>query len=159
MQILGKIHFHTADRQFIFQNKTFLKQSIIKLFSEELTPLKRLDYVFCSNNYLLEINKTFLQHNYFTDIITFDLSETKEIIGEIYISIDQVKENAGIHKTIYRDEILRVIFHGALHLCGFKDKKRKDVKLMREKENHYINKFHVELLTHKNPSVSRGTKH
>jgi rRNA maturation RNase YbeY len=80
-----------------------------------------------------------LQHDFFTDIITFDLSEAPNyIVGEIYISIDRVKENALLMKTNREEELLRVIFHGALHLCGFKDKKQSDIKIMREKEDQYL---------------------
>ncbi|MES2702855.1 MAG: rRNA maturation RNase YbeY [Bacteroidota bacterium] len=99
----------------------------------------QLTYIFCDDLYLAEMNMQYLDHNTFTDIITFDLSGSKqEMQGEIYISVDRVKENAEKFKTTYIDELHRVIFHGALHLCGFKDKKAADKKVMREKENESL---------------------
>ncbi len=83
-----------------------------------------------------------MNHDYFTDIISFDLSETKgNLIGEIYISIDRVKDNAKTHKTSYTEELLRVIFHGALHFCGYKDKKPSDAKEMRAQENKWLKSY------------------
>ena len=106
--------------------------------------LEKLTYIFCSDNYLLNINKKFLFHNTNTDIITFDLSDSKKIIkGEIYISVDRVKENTIRYNTTFTDEFLRVIFHGALHLCGFQDKKDSEKQLMRKKEDFYLKTFHV----------------
>lgn len=98
-----------------------------------------LTYIFCSDEHLLQMNQQFLQHDTFTDIITFDLSEGDDVLtGEIYISVDRVKENAEKFGTSYKDELHRVIFHGALHLCGFKDKKTADKALMRDKEDESI---------------------
>jgi len=98
-----------------------------------------LTYVFCSDDYLLDINRNFLQHDYYTDIITFDLSENnKQTIAEIYVSLDRIKDNAKTLETSPKDETLRVIFHGALHLCGYKDKSKADIKTMRAKEEYYI---------------------
>lgn len=104
----------------------------------------QLTYIFCSDEYLLQMNQQFLKHNTFTDIITFDLSENKnDLVGEIYISIDRVTENAEKFGTTYTNELHRVIFHGALHLCGFKDKTEADQQAMRRNENlclkNYIN--------------------
>lgn len=98
-----------------------------------------LTYIFCSDEHLLQMNRQFLQHDTFTDIITFDLSEGDDVLtGEIYISVDRVKENAEKFCTSYKDELHRVIFHGALHLCGFKDKKTADKTMMRAKEDESI---------------------
>jgi rRNA maturation RNase YbeY len=98
-----------------------------------------LNYIFCSDNYLLGINNEFLQHDDYTDIITFCLSGSKEPInGEIYISTDRVKDNARIHGVAINEEIHRVIFHGALHLCGFNDKKSAEKKEMRFQEDKYL---------------------
>jgi rRNA maturation RNase YbeY len=91
---------------------------------------------------LLNINKTFLKHDYFTDIITFDLSEGfVEIVGEVYISIHRVRDNARSLRTNVTNELLRVLFHGALHLCGYKDKKKSEITIMREKEDYYLSLF------------------
>jgi rRNA maturation RNase YbeY len=136
---MQKIVFHSADASFNLLHKKRLKAFIALLFEKERTTLYTLNYIFCSDKYLLDINQKFLQHDFFTDIITFDLSEAPNyIVGEIYISIDRVKENALLMKTNREEELLRVIFHGALHLCGFKDKKQSDIKIMREKEDQYL---------------------
>ena len=102
-----------------------------------------MNYIFCSDEYLLEVNNNFLQHDFYTDIITFDLSlsKTSPTIGEIYISVDRVKENAITHKTSFELELHRVIFHGALHLCGYKDKTKKDALLMRDKEEDCLSMY------------------
>jgi len=104
--------------------------------------LARLDYIFCSDDILLQINRSFLKHDFYTDIITFDLSADKiNITAEVYISVDRVKENSISLKTGFEDEMLRVLFHGALHLCGYKDKQKADVLLMRKKEDFYITSY------------------
>ncbi|WP_205508032.1 rRNA maturation RNase YbeY [Longitalea arenae] len=122
-----------------FSQRTLVKEVIRDLFRKEKTKLEQLRYIFCSDEYLLEINKQHLQHNYFTDIITFDLSEKPNaVIGEIYISVDRVKDNAQTYKVPVKQELLRVIFHGALHLCGYKDKTKKEEELMRKAEDKYL---------------------
>lgn len=139
------VSFHSADKQLTIKNKTRLKQFIAGIFEQEDKALKKLDYIFCSDEYLLQMNNDFLQHDYYTDIITFPLSDKNQpIIGEVYISIDRVKDNASQHKSSVLDETLRVLFHGALHLCGYGDKSAKEIKAMRAKEDFYINLFHVE---------------
>lgn len=121
--------------------KRSLKTFIPYIFEKEKKMLQRLDYIFCSDDYLLNINQTYLQHDFYTDIITFDLSESNVIAGEIYISTDRVKENARDLKVLFETECLRVIFHGALHLCGYKDKTLKQQTQMRKKENEYIERY------------------
>ncbi len=119
-----------------------LKGFLEKQMKKEGIRIECLQYVFCSDKYLLGINKQFLNHDYYTDIISFDLSETKGVlIGDIYISVDRVKENAKTMKTKQPDELLRVIFHGALHFCGYKDKKTADAKLMRAMEDKWIKAY------------------
>jgi len=120
-----------------------LKSFIKDIFKNEKKKARSLNYIFCSDQYLLEINKTYLGHNYFTDIITFDLTEpgSKTIEGEIYISIDTVKDNAKRFKTTISKELYRVIFHGVLHLCGYDDKTITDKSQMTEKENYYLEKY------------------
>jgi rRNA maturation RNase YbeY len=136
---MKSIYFHNADRVFNLPNKTALKKFIADLFKREYYVLYELNYIFCSDEYLLQINKDHLQHDYYTDIITFDLSEQKnKVIGEIYISLDRVKDNAQTLGTTFKEESLRVIFHGALHLCGYKDKTATHEKIMRRKEDEYI---------------------
>jgi len=120
------------------KNKRLLSAFLDKLTYKYLKNVEavHLNYIFCDDAFLLEMNKKYLDHNTLTDIITFDLSDTKEHLqGEIYISIERVKENATKYDVSYSDELLRVIFHGVLHLCGFKDKKKEDILEMRAKEN------------------------
>jgi probable rRNA maturation factor len=134
------IRFNYVDRKLNGINKTILKELVKNIFAKENKSYKIINYIFCSDEYLLEINKSVLNHDYYTDIITFPLHETeKQVEAEIYISIDRVKENATIHNTLFKQELTRVIAHGALHLCGYKDKTQKDIKLMRGKEEFYIN--------------------
>lgn len=96
----------------------------------------RLSYIFCSDEHLLGINKEFLNHDTFTDIVTFDLSEGEhDLVGEMYISTDRVADNANKFGTAYQQELHRVIFHGTLHLCGFMDKKKEDKEEMRRQED------------------------
>jgi rRNA maturation RNase YbeY len=115
-----------------------LKTMILDLFNREKRSLLDLNIIFCDDDFLLGINREFLQHNDFTDIITFDLSDSEEIKGEIYISIPRVIENATNLQADRLSEIHRVIFHGCLHLCGYKDKLKKDKDLMRKKEEEYL---------------------
>ena len=116
-----------------------LKLQIEQLFIKERVVLDSLSYVFCSDEYLLKINREFLNHDFYTDIITFDLSEKRVgVIGEIYISLDRVKENAAGLGISFSEELLRVLFHGALHLCGYRDKKKAEIMEMRKKEEQYL---------------------
>lgn len=110
MQIVS---FNSADKQLTLKNKTHLRGFIANIFDKENKPLKKLDYVFCSDDYLLQINKDFLQHDYYTDIITFPLSDKHQpIVGEVYISLDRVRDNAKLHGDSILNETLRVLFHG-----------------------------------------------
>jgi rRNA maturation RNase YbeY len=136
---MNKINFRSGDRNFVFPNKTGVKSFIVSLFKKEKTKLSEINYIFCSDEMLLQINQDFLQHNYYTDIITFGLNEPGEPIeAEIYVSIDRVKDNAAQLKISYQEEMKRVLFHGALHLCGYKDKKKSEITLMRQKEDQYL---------------------
>ena len=136
------ISFNKADKNTTLANRTALKAFIEKAIKKEGLRIERLQYIFCSDKYLLGINKSYLQHDYYTDIISFDLSETKgKLIGEVYISIDRVKDNAKTHKTSLKEELLRVIFHGALHFCGYKDKKPSDIKKMRSQEDKWLKSY------------------
>jgi len=102
-----------------------------------------ISYVFVSDEHLWEMNKVYLNHDTYTDIITFDLTEKKSdhIVGDMYISVDRVKENAVLHKISYTNELLRVLIHGALHLCGFGDKTKVQKEIMRTLEDTWIKKF------------------
>jgi len=136
---LPKVHFHFLKGSNSFSNRTRLKSFIVSLFKKEGVKLEHIDYIFCSDGYLLEINRQHLQHDYYTDIITFGLSAPGQPVNaEIYISIDRVKDNARQFNTAIKEEVHRVIFHGALHLCGYKDKRTKDQELMRKMEDKYL---------------------
>ena len=136
------IFFNKADKGTSLANRILLKSFIEKQLRKEGIAIEALQYVFCSDDYLLNINKQFLNHDYYTDIISFDLSEEKGVlIGDIYISIDRVKENAKTHGNKYVHELLRVVFHGALHFCGYKDKKPADAKLMRSMEDKWLKAY------------------
>lgn len=132
---------------YIHNRRSFIEKLKIRyfiefLFKREGKILKRIDYIFCDDLFLLSINQSFLNHDYFTDIITFDLSDKKEeIIGEVYISVDRIKENAKLFSVTTNEERLRVIIHGALHLCGYKDKRKSDKEIMQQKENEYLSLF------------------
>ena len=136
------IFFNNADRSTSLRSRTELKTFINKQCLKEGVHIETLQYVFCSDTFLLDINKRFLNHNFYTDIISFDLSEQKgRLIGDVYISIDRVKENAKTEGNLYTHELLRVIFHGALHFCGYKDKKPADAKLMRAMEDKWLKAY------------------
>ena len=122
-------------------NRKDLKSAMLELFDLEKQPIQDLNVIFCDDEFLLSINKEFLQHDDFTDIITFDLSETQEVKGEIYISIPRILENAILQQVPKTEELQRVIFHGCLHLCGYKDKLKNDQSLMRKKEEEYLKRY------------------
>lgn len=139
--------FYEHDVKAGLKNKRHLSVFIDGLISKYLKDVRTADlsYIFCTDNFLLEMNQNFLDHDTYTDIITFDLSNNrKELQGEIYISTERVKENAKKYKTTYADELHRVIFHGVLHMCGFKDKKEKDQKVMRENEDYCLDHYKKE---------------
>lgn len=137
-----QIKFFFKDTSIKIPERKKLKQFVANLFSLEATNLTSLDYVFCTDEYLLAINKEFLNHDDFTDIITFVFSgKTEPVVGEIYISIDRVIENSKKFKVDRRRELYRVIFHGALHLCGYKDKSTRDKKDMTAAEDKYLDMY------------------
>lgn len=139
------VRFSYADRWFTLKGKRLLQSFVVDLVKGERNIPCRLQYVFCSDEYLHGINVSFLEHDDYTDIITFDLSiDSNSLIeGEIYVSVDRVVANAEEFVVSFEDELLRVIFHGALHLCGFGDKSEVDRIQMRAKENEYLLKFDV----------------
>lgn len=134
------VRFGYADRKVSVAGKRKLQGFIADLVLREKGIPCRLQYVFCSDAHLLQMNIDFLQHDTYTDIITFDLSANPDVCieGEIYISIDRVKENAREHGVPFLQELCRVLFHGALHLTGYGDKTRKEVVIMRQKEEEYL---------------------
>lgn len=140
------IKFINHDRKPNIPNRKHLKAFIDHLFRAEGRKAESITYIFCSDEYLLMVNRQFLQHDFYTDIITFDLGErgAPEVTAEIYISLDRVRENARTFDETLMRELLRVIFHGALHLCGYRDKTKREITLMREKESEYLLKFEAD---------------
>ena len=124
-----------------FISKKSLKEYLKTLASTEDKQLKDLSVVFTDDDYLLEVNKQYLNHDYYTDVITFDYSADNHVSGDIMISLPRVKENAESLMVSYEEELYRVVFHGLLHLCGYKDKSASDEQLMRSKENKYLGMF------------------
>lgn len=137
-----RIRFNYLEGAFYFPSRLQLKALLIGLFHNEGHKVKMINYVFCSDAYLLAINREHLKHDTLTDIITFQYSQPDEpLLSEIYISLDRVKENAGSYATTFQDELRRVIIHGALHLCGYSDKTKKAQLNMRAREDHYLSLF------------------
>ena len=133
--------FFLVDR-ITLKDRNKLKNFVCDLFKSQGKKPKDINYVFCTDQYLLAMNKKYLKHDYYTDIITFDLSDNeKDLKAEIYISLDRVKENANRLGLSIKSELHRVIFHGAIHLCGFNDKKRDEKLRMREMENELLQKY------------------
>lgn len=135
----SKVHFFSIDRPARLQNATTLKQFIESIFNEERQRLHCINYLFCSDKTVLAINKRYLNHDFYTDVIAFDLSETNEPINaEVYISIDRVRANAKKLGVSIKSELHRVLFHAALHLVGYDDKRKKDIERMRKSENELL---------------------
>lgn len=112
------------------------------MFRRQGKKLEAVNFIFCTDEYLLELNQEHLNHNTFTDIITFELSpQGQPLVADIYISIERVKENARLFGVSFKEELHRVIFHGALHLCGYKDKKPGEQRVMRNMEAEWLGKY------------------
>jgi rRNA maturation RNase YbeY len=135
-----QINFLKADISFVPKQKKLLRQWIALTIQSHHKKLGQIDYIFCSDEHLLQMNKQYLNHHTLTDIITFDYSNelTAEVAGEIYISINRVRENAEVFKCTFNDELHRVMIHGVLHLCGFKDKTKNQKQIMRAQEDEAI---------------------
>lgn len=141
------IRFFYEETDFKIKHPRKTVKWILESMIREGSSPKNLNYIFCSDQFLLNLNQKFLSHNTLTDIITFDYSEKSGISGEIYISIERVKENAKKFNSTVEEEILRVMIHGVLHLLGYKDKRPKEIATMRKKEEAYLSlwktMFHV----------------
>lgn len=136
------IHFYTEDISYRLKEKNAIRNWIRSVIDAEKHTLIEVSYIFCSDEYLLNINREYLLHDTYTDIITFDHSgKEKEIYGDIFISLERVKENARQLSVTLREEILRVMVHGILHLCGYKDKKQAEKQLMQKKEDEYLARY------------------
>jgi probable rRNA maturation factor len=135
------IHFFEEGITYKLKHKTALRQWISQTIQAEGFKLKELTYIFCSDSYLLQINQQYLNHDTYTDIITFDNSDMeKVIVGDIFISIERIRENAAKFSITETEELHRVIIHGALHLLGYKDKSPVTKQKMTQKEDFYMNK-------------------
>lgn len=135
----SKVCFFFDRVKFSLSNRTGLKKFIEQVFHNEGRKLENLNFIFCTDRRLLKINKDYLDHDYYTDIITFELSEPRSaVIGEVYISIDRVRQNAQLLQQSYKSEIHRVIFHGVLHLCGYSDKNNTQKLKMRKAEEKLL---------------------
>jgi probable rRNA maturation factor len=144
------IHFFSEDLVFTLKQKTRVREWIKSTITDEGYTLAELNFIFCSDPYLLTINQQYLNHDTFTDIITFDNSEVdKQIVGDIFISVDRVRENAAGFKVAFEDELHRVIIHGTLHLLGYPDKTKAEKELMTRKEDEYLSKRSFEVKTSK----------
>ncbi len=132
---MSSVHFFYNEVRFKLKNPRKVSSWIKRVVEKEDASIKEINYVFCSDSYLLTLNQGFLRHNTLTDIITFDNSEEQSVLeGEIYISIERIKENAKEYEVPFEDELSRVMIHGVLHLLGYKDKKPSEKALMRKKE-------------------------
>ncbi|MGB5203082.1 rRNA maturation RNase YbeY [Eudoraea sp.] len=136
------INYH-YEGEFILENNNKYTSWIKNVLESENAQLGELSYIFCTDEYLIKLNQKYLDHNSYTDIITFDYSEKDIISGEIYISVDRVRDNALHFKEEFNIELQRVMAHGVLHLLGYKDKTEKEREKMRTKENEKIKMFHV----------------
>jgi probable rRNA maturation factor len=135
------IRFHTEDVKFTWKHKRILFSWVNDATQSENHLLGDVNVILCSDQYLLNMNKQFLEHDYYTDIITFDYTEGNAISGDLYISLDRVKDNALKNIVSTNNELYRVVIHGIMHLCGYKDKSKHDSELMRQKEDLYLSKL------------------
>lgn len=141
-----QVQFFFKDVNPLLRNRAGLKKHISKLFKIEGVKIKQITVVFCTDRFLLGLNNEFLNHDYYTDIVTFHYNKHSEpVIGELYISTDRVRENARELKKRVNEELHRVIFHGCLHLCGYQDKSSQQIKRMREREEYYLRSYFSKL--------------
>lgn len=137
------ISFHYEINFEFFSEKSY-KYWISKVIASESKELGEINYIFCDDSYLLKINQDYLNHDTYTDIISFDYSKGNILSGDIFISVERVRDNAQDFGVSFDEELKRVMVHGILHYCGYQDKTEADQKLMRQKENKKIKMFHVE---------------
>jgi rRNA maturation RNase YbeY len=136
---LQKTNFFSEDTEYEYKGKKKSREWIVDVIHKEGSSPGDLNFIFCSDQYLYDMNVKYLDHDTYTDIITFDLSEeTDTISGDIFISVDRARENAKAYKTTLTQELRRLIVHGILHLLGFKDKTDGEKALMRQKEDYYL---------------------
>ena len=134
------VRYFIQDTDFLFKGKAVHKAWLKAVASEENRLLGDISVIFCSDAYLLDMNKKYLGHDYFTDIITFDYSEGELLSGDLFISVDTVRSNAAFYSAEFDDELDRVMVHGLLHLIGYDDHSEEEFAAMKEKENYYLSK-------------------
>ena len=132
------VSYFTEDTKFAFKEKRLTSRWLKFVAESEVKRLGDISVIFCSDNYILDVNMKYLQHDYFTDIITFDYCEGDRLSGDLFISVDSVRENASFYGTSFEDELNRVTVHGLLHLIGYDDPTKEDIAVMRAKENYYL---------------------
>ena len=132
------------ETDFELTNETQIKNWISKVIQSENKTTGEISYIFCNDDYLLKLNQEHLNHDTLTDIISFDYTLGNELSGDIFISVERVQDNANDYKVTFENELLRVMAHGVLHYCGYKDKTEKDEAIMRVKEEEKLQMFHVE---------------
>ena len=137
-KISAMIRYFQEDIRFELKQKMQNNRWLKMVAGSEMRRLGAINIIFCSDNYILDVNMKYLQHDYFTDIITFDYCEGDVLSGDLFISIDSVRENALFYGTEFADELNRVMVHGLLHLIGYDDHTEADIAVMRQKENYYI---------------------
>ena len=126
------IAYYTQDTDFVFKGKQFNNKWLRMVAESEIKRIGDISIIFCSDNYILDVNMKYLQHDYFTDVITFDYCEGDKLSGDLFISVDTVRENAKLYNTDFNDELNRVMVHGILHLIGYDDHSQKDKQLIRK---------------------------
>jgi len=132
------------ETEFTLENEGAISNWISDVIKSENKKVGEINYIFCDDEYLLQINQEHLQHDFYTDIISFDYTVGNEINGDVFVSVERVKDNAVDFNVSFEEELKRVLVHGVLHYCGYKDKSEADVLLMRSKEDEKIAMFHVE---------------
>ena len=132
------ISYYFEDTDFLFKGKTITNKWLRLVVESEIRRIGQISIIFCSDNYILDVNQQYLQHDYFTDIITFDYCEGDRLSGDLFISVDTVRDNSIEYGTEFEEELHRVIVHGILHLIGYDDHNDDDIAMMRSKENYYL---------------------
>ena len=132
------VSFHSEQIKYTISNASSISEWLKEVCTKEGKSLLEVSYIFCSDAYLLEMNRQFLDHDYLTDVITFDYCDGNDVSGDVFISVDRVSENAISVRASTIDEMHRVIVHGLLHLIGYNDKSKAEKTLMTEKEDYYL---------------------
>lgn len=140
VSIQNSLYFYYLVKPFRFQNRNLIKTKMLEIFKVHSLYPQRVNYIFCSDEYLLELNKKYLHHDYYTDVIAFPISD-KPLVADVYISIERARENAKDFNVSFYHELLRLLIHSTLHLCGYRDKKRNEMEQMRNLESKYLSLF------------------